>query len=659
MFGPSQEPRPCSPARRRRGGPAARPSGRRRPSGCPTTPRWPPPRRSPTGTGSAETRGPDPNPADSRRFGDYELTREVARGGMGVVYEARHVGLGRVVALKMILAGLYAAEEEHQRFRIEAEAAARLDHPNVVPIYEIGEREGRPYFTMKYVGGGSLLGRAEALRGDPRAAASLAAKVARAVHYAHQRGILHRDLKPANVLIDDDGEPYVTDFGLAKKIEADSGLTHTGQVMGTPAYMPPEQAAGRSHDLTTAADVYSLGAVLYHLLTGRPPFQGESAFDTIRRVLETEPEPPRAANPAVDRDLEAVVLKCLAKEPEARYGSAADLADDLNRWLGGEPVRARPSSAWAQARALIRRGFGAAWAAPVLGLAVGLLGSAYLWVDLVFETVGLLGSAYDNLPSVSRPWLTTLGLGRPRPALGVALDLGSLLVFSTMGLLSVVLTRSRNLAADVTSGAVTGLAGGVVMCGLAVAPLLALGEAWAGDSRHDYQDMVLATWEGPDSEARARLLERYPDLARLSAAEDRARTLGRKWRYDLSMAVFRGTLAGTLLSLFAMTFLGALQAHAAGLARRRGRGRLRVLARYFETTVPEVFLFGALAVVIVSRLLGSLPVTIAAALPVPSLVAAGLAVLAALRGWRWWTRLVLQFAWLGLFVAAAAFRPAG
>jgi len=284
---------------------------------------------------TAEAEGP-------ARFGDYELLEQVARGGMGVVYKARQISLRRIVALKMILSGQLASEREVQRFRAEAQAAAQLDHSGIVPVYEVGEQGGQHYFTMGYVEGQSLAERLAAGPLEPRRAAELVKAVAEAVDYAHQRGVIHRDLKPGNILLDREGRPRVTDFGLAKQSSGDAHFTATGQVLGTPSFMPPEQAAGQYDRIGPASDVYSLGAVLYNLLTGRPPFQAASPIDTLVQVRSKDPVPPRQLNPDVPRDLETIALKCLDKQPSRRYATAQELADELGRYLGGAPILARP-----------------------------------------------------------------------------------------------------------------------------------------------------------------------------------------------------------------------------------------------------------------------------------------------------------------------------
>ena len=289
-----------------------------------------------------------------RRFGDYELLKEIARGGMGVVYKARQTSLNRIVALKMILAGQLAGDEDVRRFRTEAEAAANLQHPHVVAIHEVGQCEGQHYFSMDYVDGKSLI---DMVRDSPlpaQQAAIYVRTIAEAIYYAHQQGTLHRDLKPHNVLIDKNNQPRITDFGLAKRIEGDSELTATGAILGTPSYMPPEQVAARHGEIGPASDVYSIGAILYELVTGRPPFHAETPFDTLVQVLDTEPAPPRLQNPRVPRDLETICLKCLEKSPFDRYASAADLAKELTRFLNDEPIHARPiglaERAWRRSR---------------------------------------------------------------------------------------------------------------------------------------------------------------------------------------------------------------------------------------------------------------------------------------------------------------------
>src|SRR5213076_3282959 len=297
--------------------------------------------------GADPGRPASPMPATARRprilsdFGDYELLEEIGRGGQGVVYRARQKSLNRTVALKVIGLGQWATEAHLKRFRREAEAAASLNHPCIVPIHEVGERDGCCYFSMNFVAGGQL---DQVVRETPmstRQAADLIAKVARTVHYAHEHGILHRDIKPGNILLDKHGEPHLTDFGLARLVETESTVTRTKEVLGTPSYMAPEQAVGENKNLTSATDVYGLGAVLYQLLTGQPPFAGGTTYETVKLLLEKEPRQPRLLNPKIDRELSTICLKCLEKEPARRYASALALAEDLERWLKHEPIQAR------------------------------------------------------------------------------------------------------------------------------------------------------------------------------------------------------------------------------------------------------------------------------------------------------------------------------
>src|SRR5215831_15599280 len=321
-------------------------------------------------------------------FGDYELLEEIGRGGQGVVYRAHQKSLNRAVALKVIGLGSWATETHLKRFRREAEAAASLNHPGIVPIYEVGERDGACYFSMGLVEGEQLDAILKSATADSscgerepmpiRRTVKLIAKVARTVHYAHEHGILHRDIKPGNILLDKNGEPHLTDFGLARLVEAESTVTGTLEVLGTPSYMAPEQAAGETTKLGRATDVYGLGAVLYQLLTGQPPFAGGTTYETIRLLRDTEPRQPRLLNPKIDRDLSTICLKCLEKDPARRYSSALALAEDLERWLKHEPIRARRTGVFTRGRKWVRRNPSiAVMTAMLLAMAVPL--SVMIW----------------------------------------------------------------------------------------------------------------------------------------------------------------------------------------------------------------------------------------------------------------------------------------
>src|SRR6266487_165621 len=278
-----------------------------------------------------------------REFGDYELLEEIGRGGQGVVFRAWQKSLNRTVAVKIIEIGQLTTSARLKRLRREAEAAAKLNHPGIVPVYEVGERDGTYYFSMRFVEGDALDEVVDRGSMSVRQVAELIAKVARTVHYAHEHGILHRDIKPGNILLDTSGEPHLTDFGLARLVEVDSTVTDTEQIMGTPSYMAPEQAMGHKAQLTGTTDVYGLGAVLYQLLTSHPPFAAATASETIRLLVETDPRQPRFLNRKIDRELSTICLKCLEKDPNRRYPSALALAEDLEHWLKHEPIRARRS----------------------------------------------------------------------------------------------------------------------------------------------------------------------------------------------------------------------------------------------------------------------------------------------------------------------------
>jgi serine/threonine-protein kinase len=343
-------------------------------------------------------------------FGDYELLEVIGRGGQGVVYRARQKSLNRIVALKVIGLGHWASDTHLKRFRREAEAAASLDHSGIVPIYEVGERDGSCYFSMKLVEGGQLdalvksASRTDSSRGERqpmpiRQAVELIAKVARIVHYAHEHGILHRDIKSGNILLDQKGEPHLTDFGLARLVETESTVTRTMEVLGTPSYMAPEQALGNNELVSAVTDVYGLGAVLYQLLTGQPPFAGGTTYETIKLLLDTEPRQPRVLNPKIDRDLSTICLKCIEKDPRRRYSSALELAEDLERWLKHEPITARSTGIFSRGKKWVRRNPTSA----LLAASLVALAAAAGWIISKSElirhslTTGIAVLPFENL----------------------------------------------------------------------------------------------------------------------------------------------------------------------------------------------------------------------------------------------------------------------
>ena len=385
-----------------------------------------------------------PDPTTAKQVGDYDLLEEIARGGMGVVYKAKHRNLNRLAAVKMVLGGSFSSEQERQRFQLEAESAAKLDHPAIVPIYEIGDHEGQPYFAMKYVDGGSLADRSRDYSGRIREAVAVMIGVAEGVHHAHQRGILHRDLKPANILLDKYGEPYVTDLGLAKSTSGGSDLTHTGAVLGTPSYMPPEQASGQS--VTTAADIYSLGAILYELLAGCPPYQGESAVSVVMQVIEGPPSTPSKINPNVNRDLELVCLKCMAREPTDRYSSAQELANDLKDWMVGKPISVKPPSIRALVINWLRHNQRLVY--TVFAMLASFLLCGPVIVEFLSENVA---DVYSHFPDEQKPFLFSIVFP---PWLSATAFLSLLLMWPSVGLVNALLSKPTSFSRAFVSGLV-------------------------------------------------------------------------------------------------------------------------------------------------------------------------------------------------------------
>jgi eukaryotic-like serine/threonine-protein kinase len=586
----------------------------------------------------------------------YEILEELGRGGMGVVYKARQTQADRVVALKMILSGALASAAETQRFRTEAEAAARLDHPHLVPLHEIGEYAGQPFFTMKWIDGGSLGQHLARFTADPRAAARLVATVARAVHHAHQRGIIHRDLKPANILLDADSQPHVTDFGLARRTDGDSGLTQSGAIVGTPSYMAPEQAAGRK-GVTTAVDVYSLGAILYELLTGRPPFRAETPLDTLMQVLERQPEPPRAVNPKVDRDLELVCLKCLSKEPVQRYGSAEALAAELEHWAAGEPVTVRPPSLGVLMRLWLRQNFGAAGWTVVVGLTWGLLTGAVIWLVRIYPILRPSAGAYAYLPHLTP---SPLAFRWAIPVwLQVAVFVPALLAACGMGLFTALLVRPRSRAADVAAGLVAGLLGAITAFTVTGGWVAVM--AWSVlPADEDLALLARSAWpvEAAGRQRPSdRLLEKYPDLRELPPGR-RSAVLYHKLRSDLLTGIPAGMWLGMLACLGLGAAVGVSQTLAAGRAVRRHGASLAAVPPYLEVAFPATILIALLSRVAWHLYIGWFTGQVWFLLVFGCMA---LAIVGAVRGWHWSVRVGLQLGWFaaGWLVAGNGEFPPG
>jgi serine/threonine protein kinase len=581
---------------------------------------------------------------------------------MGVVYKARQLGLKRLVALKMILHGAHAGIEERMRFRIEGEAIARLQHPNIVQVYQIGEHEGLPFFSLEFCGGGSLADRLAKGPLSPREAAALVVTLARAVHAAHQQGIIHRDLKPGNILFTGGaGQPAVvpdaniavaasgfstpdkvatislkiTDFGLAKRLDQ-AGQTRTGSILGTPSYMAPEQASGQGAAVTTLADVYALGAILYECLTGQPPFRGATALDTILAVLEQSPVSPSTRRPGLDRGLELICLRCLEKDPTRRYNSAVALADDLQRWLTGEPLSVRPHSLFLLVRSWVRQNFGSAGWTVIIGLACGLVVGLSMWIVLIQPGMADLSRVYTVLPNQPRPWLVFPW--NPPTWLIQFATLLSIVVAASMGLWTALLVRPRHSQADLAAGGVTGLIASIVLfmasfgwCAIMLRSATSQDDLWL---------VTQAAWSAQPETATSKLLQRYPDLQHVTA-EQRGVVV-----YDMMMteqltAMPTGMWTGMFLSLSLGVVLGISGTAVAGPLVRQNIRRWILLFRYLEIVLPGAVVVGQLFLLAMLGLFSTTRMNLPLWYPPVVLATSALVIAAALRRWPWPVRLTL------------------
>ena len=582
-------------------------------------------------------------------FDQYELQEEIARGGMGVVYRARHVKLNRTVALKMILSGRLASRDDVRRFFLEAEAAASLDHPGIVPIYEIGNHDGQHFFAMKYIAGGSLVERLEELRKDTRRALDLLVNVARAVHHAHQRGILHRDLKPANILIDESGEPLVSDLGLAKQLRGKADVTNTGAILGTPRYMSPEQASGVS-EVTTAADIYSLGAILYQILVGRPPHGGETALQTVMQVLNEKPVQPRDIDRKIDRGLELICMKCLERDPNARYTSAAALADDLEHWLAGEPISVRPLSLGTVLRVWLRDNLRSVGGAVATGLIAGFSLAVVFWMTSMSKPMSVGAGVYERFPGERRPMFAI----EPAPAEVVAqLHWVWILTISltSIGLLNVLLVRPATKTAMIGSGVIAGLFASLVAFVVSVGWGSVFASAvWpVHKDLHDISEAAFAgTAEEIDRGQRA-LLRRHPDLADVSPAE-RGNLMFRKVYMDQLTGIPIGLWLGVVGTLIAGLITAVPGTLIAGSLIQKRRRFTMIVLPYLEImgTASLACLF--LVINSVGRLAGLSIIAPPLHYQFPFYASLLLVSVAAYRCWNLPTRAALHIIWIVIAV---------
>ncbi|MBL8819979.1 MAG: serine/threonine protein kinase [Planctomyces sp.] len=578
-------------------------------------------------------------------FGDFELLKEIARGGMGVVYLARDKRLGRVVAIKTILNGQFASPESRARFLAEASAAARLDHPGIVPVYEIGEVQGQPFFSMKYVSGGSLADHLPHYRTNLRAGVELMSKVCRAVHHAHERGVLHRDLKPANILIDEIGAPLVADLGLAKAVDSENNITRSGAVMGTPGYMSPEQASGGT-DVTTAADVYALGAMVFELLTGQPPHKGRTVVETLMSVIHEDTPTARSVNPEADRQLELVCQKCLSHKVEDRYLSAKFLADDLENWLAGEPLSvSAPSMAsvgvnWLKKNA--RAALGSAGVGIILGLLIGVM------FALTSIDVERMETVYNEFPN-ERPvalslysWVNSV----PRAWRNVSqFPLFSLIAATGMVNYLVVRPKTRDVA--IASGVLAGLfaAAMTFVTSLGWQPLASIS---VNEGAQDIEMLSRAAWAETESQrelARNAFHRRYPSLKNVDSTE-RPQMLASKVLFDQTMGIPVGLWIGLLLSVVVIGLPAMIGTALFGRLVDEVGMRWNAFGRYFEC-MPLLSVCIMLMLLYMFPKLAILPPVWARILVLSAMLAT---IWAAAKGVRWHLRILLHACWFAAFV---------
>ena len=585
-------------------------------------------------------------------IGSYKVVEEIARGGMGVVYRAIDTKLNRPVALKMIIAGGMASPDDRARFQLEAEAAAKLDHPGITPIYEIGEHDGLPFFAMKLVEGGSLADKLESYVGKPKIVARLVAEIADAVSHAHQRATLHRDLKPNNILLDEQGHPLVTDFGLAKIGDRESGVTRTGAIMGTPGYMPPEQAAN-GKNVTTAADIYSLGAILFATLTGRPPFKGESPMETVMKVIHEEPPKPRSINPSIPVELELICLKCLSRDPAERYTSAAELALDLRRWVNNEPVSVRAPSIQSLVSIWFRENLRTMGIALGVGLLAALVATPLFLAVVASGEDTVRGAIYESFPSLEKPVMTRIGSIFPQDmdnGARIGLLFVSMIVMAVAGPMAVHLTRPDSKHEATVVSAVTSGAAGIV-CLLTIGWLLT-GSVVTETLEPDLRLLVARSDGKPD---RARIEWMYEDLEGLPSNEMENHLVD-KIQFDMVTLTASGLIVATLFLglVFVPMFLSGIWYHQ---ARNREAPALRKLLWSFEflaCTVAAAFL----AVVTLMGPLASLlkialyPPFLKLEIVIPTILMAIAAAWAVFHFWKFRRRIPMHALWIGGLIVA-------